>query len=84
MASDTLLRNTGEVFEKADLGISTKKIPGGASWMDFDGDGDLDIFVSSHGAGPEGEFTDKPNSPKPIQIFFMKNTGSKFRVCPAS
>ena len=24
MASDTLLRNTGEVFEKADLGISTK------------------------------------------------------------
>ena len=80
MASDILLHNTGEAFKAVELGISTaKSISGGASWMDIDADGDLDIFVSSHGAGPEGEFTDKPKLAKADKNQLYEFTGSKFR-----
>lgn len=80
MAPDLLLKNTGTAFEEAKAGLSsTKTISGGASWMDYDRDGDLDIFVSAHGAGPEGDFSDKPKLAKADKNQLYENTGNKFR-----
>jgi len=53
------LRNTGDGFERADNGLGVEMgVAVGASTADYDGDGDLDVFVAQYGdwaeTTPEG------------------------------
>jgi enediyne biosynthesis protein E4 len=79
-AKDLLLKNDGEHLLPIDVGLSSSEsISAGASWMDYDADGDLDLFVAGHGRGPEGEFGDKPKLASADKNHLYENKGDTFQ-----
>jgi hypothetical protein len=54
-----LLRNRGDgTFEDCSAALGVSAVPGrsiSSAWADFDRDGDLDVYVTAHGAGAPGQ-----------------------------
>ena len=76
-ATDVLLRNDGGVFTdvsaQAGLDMSSPNRSVASSWADYDGDGDLDLFIGSYGELIEG--VDQIDFPPADDSFLYRNNG---------